>query len=76
MPEENKFIIYVPLHAIGPFLLQYEDLCLYCFINVIFMSILVNDHQLKDVLKRFLHEMNCFIRSSKKIHLHTFFFLP
>lgn len=78
MPEENKFIIlvYVPLHAIGPFLLQYEDLCLFCFINVIFMSILVNDHQLQNVLKRFLHEMNCFILSSKKIHLHTFFFLP
>lgn len=35
------------------------------------MSILGNDHQLKDVLKRFLHEMNCFILSSKKIHLHT-----
>lgn len=57
MPEENKFIIYVPLHAIGPFLLRYEDLCLYCFINVIFMSILVNDHQLMNVLKRFLHEI-------------------
>lgn len=55
MPEENKFIIpvYVPLHAIGPFLLQYEDFCLYCFINVVFMSILVNDHQLKNVLKDF-----------------------